>query len=392
MFHFTFTRREGPANRHPAAIQCSRDVRPLSTFRETYRRRRKHRVSGYCSRLLPTLWISLALFSHSQPANGQSRPVTLNAVGDILFARGIERKIAAYGEDYPFRSIAPLLRNADVVIGNLETALSDRTFVTNQQYRFRASPERARLLRPAGLTTLNLANNHSLDCGPLGLRDTMLALTKEGIKICGVGSKGSAIEYGKSGGVKTAFLAFSDFPPVVPDDSGFSIQYATDAAVDREVHEARRSADFVVVSFHWGQEQSSIPTPRQKRLARIAASAGADLILGHHPHVLQGFEILRTVGRNTLVAYSLGNFLFDGHKEAEKHSLILRCAFDRTGLLAAEILPVRIEHSAPRAATGPERSTILSRLTALSKQLGCGIEEARVTLRPPSKLFQMPVD
>jgi poly-gamma-glutamate synthesis protein (capsule biosynthesis protein) len=331
--------------------------------------------------------VALVFVLGREQAHGQNRPVTLNAVGDILFARGIERKIAANGEDYPFRSITPQLKQADVVIGNLETTLSTRPFGGSQQYRFRAVPERAKLLRKAGLTMVNVANNHALDCGPGGLRDTLQALSAEGIKACGAaGAEGQEAVVESYGGVRTAFLAFSDFPPRFQSHPAVTIQYASEETVAKAVRDTRRKADFVVVSFHWGQEQSPLPTDRQKRLAHAAAEAGADLILGHHPHVLQGFEILRAGERSVLVAYSLGNFLFDGHKDAEKQSLILRCSFDRSGLRSAEVLPVQIIHSAPQPATGQERSAILSQVSALSSQLGCHVEGTSITLPPPAHL------
>ncbi|HLJ55298.1 MAG TPA: CapA family protein, partial [Chthonomonadaceae bacterium] len=95
-----------------------------------------------------------------------------------------------------------------------------------------------------------------------------------------------------------------------------------------------------------------------------------DLVIGHHPHVLQGVEIARTGARRALIAYSLGNFLFDGHKDAEKQSAILECRFGRAGLVSATVVPVQIDHSAPRPARGPERAAILFRLDALSRPLG----------------------
>jgi gamma-polyglutamate biosynthesis protein CapA len=328
-------------------------------------------------------------YSHSysipskQPSTRSSTStIALHAVGDLLLARGIERKMAQYGEDYPLRAIAPTLKKADIVIGNLECALSMRPFETHQQYRFRAAPDRAKLLKEAGFSVLNLANNHSMDCGSAGLQDTLDALSVKGIGWCGtVGSAGQELLIGRYGDIRVGFLGFCDFPALDAPPSQPAIGYVTGDSLEKAVSAARGHCDLVVLSVHWGNEQSARPTGRQKRLARVAATAGADLILGHHPHVLQGFEVIRTGRRRTLVAYSLGSFLFDGHKEAEKESLILRCALDRSGIRSAQIIPVRIEHSAPRLAVPREALPVLRKLAELSALLGTRLEGRTISLK-----------
>lgn len=306
-----------------------------------------------------------------------------------MLARGVERRIAGHGERYPFQRIRSTLRRADVVIANLECVLSKRPFTVSHEYRLRADPKRARILSPAGVTVVNLANNHAMDCGPEGLRDTTHALDAAGVAWCGGAAQPLLVR--NVHGIRIAFFGFCDFPPAGQTGEQSGISYASDEGIDRAVRAARKQVDVVVVSFHWGVEHQHRPIPRQRHLARIAAKAGADLVLGHHPHVLQGFEVLPCglLGRKTLVAYSLGNFVFDEKGKDEQQSLILRCTLDKDGIHAAEALPVFIDKSAARLASAAEAAVILRRLRTLSSEYGVTLTGRHIILNksvPPRTL------
>lgn len=283
--------------------------------------------------------------------------VTLMAAGDIMLDRGTGKQIHRYGPGYPLKFARSLLKLADISIANLECVLSNRGFAVNQQFLFHANPELAEALQAGGITVLNLANNHSMDCGSEGLADTIASLESAGIRYCGVETAGvqqPVILTVK--GIRIAFLGFCDFRPSTMPASppNPSIAYASDESVRLAVTSARRLADAVVVSFHWGIEYSRQPAERQIHLARLAAESGADVVLGHHPHVLQGLHVISAHSRRCLVAWSLGSFVWDGHGEPEKKTGILKCRFDKRGLLGAALIPMRIEHCAPRPA-GPIR-------------------------------------
>lgn len=160
------------------------------------------------------------------------------------------------------------------------------------------------------------------------------------------------------------------------------------ASLERAVCAARLESDAVVVSLHWGVEYAARPDVEQKELARAAVGAGADLVLGHHTHTLEGIELITSRSgagtvRPALVAYSLGNFAFDSSSAfgtRVRESIILRRALNRNGLVSAEIIPVLLENYLPRPATPPEAQSIRARLAALSTELNTRLEKGRVVL------------
>jgi poly-gamma-glutamate capsule biosynthesis protein CapA/YwtB (metallophosphatase superfamily) len=190
-------------------------------------------------------------------------------------------------------------------------------------------------------------------------------------------------------GIKIAFIAFTDVEPEsgLRGDGWRGVARASKSALGRAVAAARGQADVVVVSLHWGIEYTSRPSGRQRELAQAAVAAGADLVLGHHTHTLQGLEAFvqkgAAVKRRALVAYSLGNFVFDsppslGRRVVE--TVVLRCKLNRNGLVSAEVRPVFIEKYLPRAAAPEESRRILARLTELSAELGTNLRGGRVSL------------
>jgi poly-gamma-glutamate synthesis protein (capsule biosynthesis protein) len=315
--------------------------------------------------------------------------ITLAAVGDILLDRGVGRQIERHGADYPFRHAAPILREADIAFGNLECPISESGRLVIKPYRFRAHPRVLDGLVNAGFDILSLANNHTLDCGRDGLIETMERLQARGVRFVGAGGTRAQAEEPvvlEAKGVRVAFAGFCDFIPegVFLREDRASIAMASEEGVRRAVKRARERADIVVVSFHWGIEYRARPSPRQIELAYAAADAGADLVLGHHPHVLQGLEVRRVQTgsgqRNVLIAYSLGNFVFDPRGEEPSRTMILRVVLRKTGLVRAEILPFRLEDGAPRPAASAESAAILQRVAALSAEKRTLLTSGRIVL------------
>ncbi len=340
-------------------------------------------------RLICVLALSTALFTSpvASPANQPQQKITLVAVGDILLDRGVGRKIERYGTSYPFKHVASVLSAADLAFGNLEGPLTARCTKAAKKFSFQAKPQYAAAIAEAGFDILSLANNHSMDCGEVGLMETMANLESAGIRWSGAGrsrTEAESIVLMDVKGVRVAFVAFSEF---LPESSaslsdGASINFASLEAVRRAVAEARARADVVVASFHWGVEYASRPRAPQVRLAHAAVDAGADLVLGHHPHVLQGLQLVsvkHTNGtRRALIVYSLGNFVFDspgmlGQRPLE--SFILRCTLSRKGLETVEILPLSIEAYRPRPAEDLKAKTIMARLSLLSAELNTELRE-----------------
>ena len=266
------------------------------------------------------------------------RPVVLAAAGDVTFGEGI----AAFGPEYPWRSVGPLLRSADVATVNLEGAVSDRgTAVPGKPFTFRGPPSSLfAAARLAGLDVVSVANNHSLDFGRQAFADTLAAARAAGIAPVGGGPTLAAARRPvvvERGGLRLAFLGYSDIePPSFFAGPGTAGTAPADPALARaDAGRAARVADLVVVWFHWGIERQFTPTGRQRELAAAALAGGADLVLGAHPHVLQTIE---RRGRR-LVAWSLGNFVFLPHSPGTERSGVLIVSLDARGVRSFHLRP-----------------------------------------------------
>lgn len=317
------------------------------------------------------------------------------AVGDILLDRGIARRIERQGTRIVFARVRDVISKADLAFGNLECPLTEKCDRGPQRIAFKAEPRFAEALTYGGFDMASLANNHSMDCGPAGLLETMRHLKRSGVGWSGAGSTRAEAEAPVILSVKGVRIAFVSFTAVAPTvraplkDDEPSVALASRESLERAVASARKESDVVVVSLHWGEEYSSRPDREQVELARVAVEAGADIVLGHHTHTLAGLEVIikrsGTGTRYALVAYSLGNFAFDSPRWLGKRvtdSAILRYRVSRArGLISAEVLPVVLEDYLPRPANPAEAQSILSRLTALSAELNTQITNGQISLR-----------
>jgi poly-gamma-glutamate synthesis protein (capsule biosynthesis protein) len=257
------------------------------------------------------------------------------AVGDVMTGRGLAGRPDLFGH------VAATLRATDLTMGNLEGAVaagSAEGEPTAEAPLGALDPaaEPLTLLLPldtparlaeAGFDLLCLANNHALDAGAAGLNETRLRLQAAGLEPV----EAMLPVVREIDGVTLAALAWSDL--AAPDHS----------ALLAAVSEARAAADVVLVMMHWGQEYQRHPALPQRQLAAELLKAGADVVLGSHPHVVQDLQIVEpgeAGGRPRLVAYSLGNFAFDQGWDDTAQGLALRLFFDAQGLRAAQALPV----------------------------------------------------
>jgi hypothetical protein len=198
-------------------------------------------------------------------------------------------------------------------------------------------------LARAGISVVSVANNHALDCGRLGLQDELTALDKTHVKAIGLAGSHGTVVVRK--GVRIGLLAYCDFPN---DSGGPGICYTDEKSLSTEIRALKRRSDVVAVFWHWGNELQTKPNPRQRFLARLAASAGADVVIGCHPHVLQPIE---RVGR-TVVAYSLGNFVFDAAPGARSLTEILHVYATRRGVVGYKASPYKIVRCRAEPANG----------------------------------------
>ena len=242
--------------------------------------------------------------------------LSLVAVGDILMHQDVKAAAAKDSEGFQalWADLVPLFQGADLAFGNLETPIAPTTGRPGIPFQFNAPESLPLALRASGFTVLSTANNHAFDQGLKGVRETLDRLRAERLVAVGSGedrAKAESLQILERQGVRVAFLAFTDLfnldlnrratePWVRPLELEPALQ---------AVREARGLADLVFVSVHWGNEYQHTPTKRQRDIARGLVNAGCDVILGHHPHVLQPVELMEVDGRKALVAYSLGNFI-----------------------------------------------------------------------------------
>ncbi|HXV33103.1 MAG TPA: CapA family protein [Gaiellaceae bacterium] len=279
------------------------------------------------------------------------RPVRLAAAGDVNLGEGVGEAIRRYGTRWPWLSVAPVLRRADIAVVNLEACVSNRGRpVPNKEFHFRGTPASLRTTRRfAGIDVVSLANNHSLDYGRVAFADTLAYAKSYGLRTIGGGRNLAAARKPailKRGGLEIAFLGYSDVRP--PGfDAGPRLSGAAPALptyVRADVRAAARAADVVVVYFHWGIELARRPSARQQLLAQVSLAAGADVVLGAHPHVLQPRERRGT----RYLAWSLGNFVFDWTSPGTDRTGILRLGLAGNGVRSASFLPARINWVQPR--------------------------------------------
>lgn len=297
--------------------------------------------------------------------------VSLVAVGDISYSRGVERIVKKENDiNYPFLKIQDYLKNADLVFGNLETPITQGLEIPDFEMIFRSNPGTEQALKQAGFSILSLANNHTLNFGEKGLKDTFNYLENVGIKYVGAGQNGQEAYqpvYIEKKGIKFAFFAYND-TDVVPNFYEASSNNAGTAfmrmeKMDEAVKEAKQKADFVIISMHAGIEYTNEPNESQVNFAHAAIDAGADLVIGHHPHVVQVLEKYK----GKYIFYSLGNFVFDQPQMREtEEGLAVKIYFDKNGINKISFLPVVMENLAqPRMANKNEADKILKRLKFL---------------------------
>jgi len=292
------------------------------------------------------------------PARADEPPVrtlgraTLAAVGDVLMHEAVKRSAEIHGRGaadggyaWLFAPIADLLAEADVTFANLETPIAPDAAGGTREYVFNAPPEAVAALRRAGVDVVSVANNHAFDQGRAGFEETLRRLEAGGLRAVGAGPAGRAA--GPTtldvGGLSIAFLGWAHFfnqdgnacPPARPGAAPCSQAALLDRAGAVEaVRAAAAQADAVVVSLHWGVEYAPQPRADDVVLAHALADAGALVVLGHHPHVLQPIELYRRAdGRTAVIAYSLGNFVSNQSRKYVHGVTPERAAATRDGAL-----------------------------------------------------------
>lgn len=288
----------------------------------------------------------LIIFLVSQ--NPAEARVSFCAVGDILLDRGIRKKIKQNSVDYPFENVGEFLNGFDLAFCNLECPVSARGASTGKIYCFRADTNFFTGIKNAGFNIFSLANNHTIDWGRKACMDTKEIIEKHNLYAVGAGKDQKEARKPviiRMNGLRFALFAYVGLPLkglIWPETKPGPAQ-ATIEEIIAEIKKIREQVDFVVVSLHWGLEYQHKPMANQSEWAHKIIDAGADLVIGHHPHVLQSIEVYK----NRFILYSLGYFVFDQHKLYQRQTGIFSCIFKKGKIDSLSFYPVLLENFRP---------------------------------------------
>jgi poly-gamma-glutamate synthesis protein (capsule biosynthesis protein) len=324
---------------------------------------------------------------------------TIVLVGDIMTWDRTAEYLEEHGAGYPFAATAPLLREADLTVGNLEGPVAEKAELSKSRYPYKVPPWTLTGLKDAGFDLVSLANNHLLDCGSQGLLETIGNLKRTGIRPFGAGCNLAEAEHPAIvdlAGTKVAFLGlvagetWVSEPSDTADDEVYrnnerlmrkkfgarksrpGTVVATIDNVPRLVRKADAQADLVVLFLHWGIRYNRPATAFQRAMARAAIDAGADLIVGHHAHFWQPVELMDGVP----VVYGIGNFAFGSANTNADEGLLVRATIGQGRFEQVELFPTYIKNrdSAVRYQTklmrGKSARDLIDRLSGLSRGLG----------------------
>jgi poly-gamma-glutamate capsule biosynthesis protein CapA/YwtB (metallophosphatase superfamily) len=323
---------------------------------------------------------------------------TIAMAGDVMLGRLVNRVIQAQGPQYVWGDLLPLLQEADLFLINLECALTSRTQPWHdgmyKSFHFRAEPSAVEVLKVGGVDFACVANNHIGDFGAGGLLETLRVLDYAGIAHAGAGANLSAARspaFLGLNGLRPAVLAAADYPRAwAATLNSPGINY-TEVSVDkedfaptaREICLARRRADIVIFTMHWGPNMRLRPTADFRGFARAVIDAGADVFWGHSAHVVQGIE----VWDEKPILYDTGDFVDDYAVDPELRNDLSAVFLVRVRppvVEEVEVIPVAIEDMQVNLAEGAERDFFLARLAKLGVEMGTtvarGAQSARVTV------------
>ena len=299
-----------------------------------------------------------------KPASNDST-VILYFTGDVTFSdyfeNYVDKKI-----DYAFKNLK-WFSEADISMVNLENPLTSGGSPVEKKFNFRARPEYADILTYGGVDIVTIANNHIYDYGDQGVYDTLNKLAEKSIHFIGAGrnineARHPVIFYIK--GFRIAYFAYygthkhSDSNPATEDSAGTAARQLP--IIKEDIAKYRDQVDYIVVNFHWGNEKAEYPEKNQVLFAHSVIDFGADIIVGHHPHVLQGIEVYK----EKIIAYSLGNFIFGGNSRITYDTSVLKIEIKKT--IQASVIPIRVNYWQPTLLEGKEGELLIKKVEKLS--------------------------
>lgn len=300
---------------------------------------------------------------HSWTASlAAERKRTMLVTGDVIPARVVNIQATKFQNFvWPYAKTADIVKDADITFIDLETPLIKKCPLINDGFKFCGSDKHIEGLLYAGVDIATLANNHIGNFGEEGVAETAKLLQENGIHTTGLHQP----VYIDIRGMKFAFLGYNDIG-YTPE----SISDAEEEKIKKEIAQAKEHADIVIVQYHWGEEYRSQPDQRQKYLGRFTIVAGADLVIGNHPHWIQPVEMYK----DKLITYAHGNFVFDQEWSLKtKQGVLGKYTFYDSQLVDVEYFPIQIEnYGQPYVLTGDKKQLILDEMKNESELLRRG--------------------
>ncbi len=304
----------------------------------------------------------------------------MTAGGDVIGGFGVSGVVASMGSSL-FKSVAPSFEKSDFGFVNLESPLT--TGGDAQGWKdvvIKGNPDMAPAMAKSGINVVTMANNHAGDMGDSGLLDSIKYCEKNDIAVVGAGKDLKQAMAGKvletDDGVRVAFLGFTDVLPVgypaTSSSPGVAPGRADIGAVKQAIRAAKKKADFVVVGWHWNFEYKRAPTYLETSQGKAAIDAGADIVIAHHPHLLDGMEAYH----GGLIVYSLGNLVFSGFSGETAETVLVRAKVSEDRLDAQLIPVVGGGSGVPSLAKGAQAESILQRVKGFSAALDTTVKIA----------------
>lgn len=308
------------------------------------------------------------------PEDASGETVKLNFAGDVIFAGRVGELLQKKGYDYSYAALDGLFKKDDLTVVNLETPITTGGVgAADKQYVFKGAPEALDALKNAGVDAVNLANNHTLDQGEEGLMDTLDHLSKRNIPYVGAGSdrkEAYSALYFERKGIKIALLGYTRVLPKMEwmagaKKPGLASVYDSAEAL-KAIAAAKKQADLVVIVVHWGKERMEQYDAAQQALGRSFIDAGADLVMGGHPHVLQGIEPYK----GKWIAYSTGNFIFTrSTNPATWETAVFQAECSAKGQCSLQLSPMNAELGQPVPMNEADGQLLLHKVESLSAGL-----------------------
>lgn len=308
---------------------------------------------------------------------------TIRFGGDVMMTSYFKNYIDSKGVDYMWEDVSDLIKTADYSVFNLETSVSLRGSDTKPKgYGFRSEPFTLEGLKNAGIDMVTIANNHVMDYGRDAFSDTLNSLDEYEIEYIGAGknkSEANKINYQEVNGIKVGFLGASEIlgynsNKATDEKSGVFYLNRNDLSDIKSIISAAQSnCDVIVLVLHWDREYYDSPKEETIKMAHELIDSGADIIIGHHPHVLQGIEYYK----NGIIYYSTGNFNFLIRNENASQSALFELNLDKEKIISSKVYPIKINACKANLldSSSDTYKTIINNLNERSKKFGTKILE-----------------